>query len=91
MVKVASQYQGLGKTAQVINFVAGLYESGNLGPHLLVVPASCLDNWMRELEKWAPSIPVATYYGTQDERVNIRDNLALSEYSVLVTTYSLAL
>jgi len=40
----------------------------NLKPHLIVVPASVLDNWERELEKFAPDFVVVKYHGSLDER-----------------------
>ena len=33
------------------------------GPHLVIVPASLLENWQRELQQWCPSLRVVTYYG----------------------------
>lgn len=33
------------------------------GPHLVVVPASLLENWQRELRRWCPALKVVTYYG----------------------------
>ena len=35
-------FQGLGKTVQAIAFIAHLCETGEKGPHLIVVPASTL-------------------------------------------------
>ena len=35
-------FQGLGKTVQAISFLAHLSETGEKGPHLIVVPASTL-------------------------------------------------
>ena len=35
-------FQGLGKTVQAIAFLAHLCESGEKGPHLIIVPASTL-------------------------------------------------
>lgn len=29
---------------------------GDPGPHLVVVPASLLENWQRELAAWAPNL-----------------------------------
>ena len=94
--------QGLGKTAQVIAFLAHLLQTGSEGPHLIVVPSStvgrsgrdtkalsgrfsrvpanaralstciCMgqsilgrhaDNWLRELERWCPSLRVQLYSG----------------------------
>ncbi|CAG8158059.1 unnamed protein product [Penicillium olsonii] len=42
---------GLGKTCQVIAFLAHLYETGDKGPHLIVVPSSTIENWLREFQK----------------------------------------
>lgn len=33
------------------------------GPHLIVCPASVLENWERELKKWCPSFNVLQYHG----------------------------
>ncbi len=35
-------FQGLGKTVQAIAFLAHLSETGERGPHLIIVPASTL-------------------------------------------------
>lgn len=34
------------------------------GPHLIVCPASVLENWERELKKWCPSFTVLQYHGS---------------------------
>jgi SWI/SNF-related matrix-associated actin-dependent regulator 1 of chromatin subfamily A len=49
---------GLGKTIQCIAFIAHLFETQRRGPHLIVVPGSTLDNWLREFEKWLPDMTV---------------------------------
>lgn len=46
---------------------------GDAGPHLVVVPASLLENWQRELRQWCPSLKVIVYYGK--DRVQIREEL----------------
>lgn len=33
------------------------------GPHLIVCPASVLENWERELRKWCPSFTVILFHG----------------------------
>lgn len=48
------------------------------GPHMIFVPASTLENWTREFDKFAPSIDVQTYYGSQAERAGLRDTLKRS-------------
>lgn len=88
---ILADEMGLGKTIEVIAFLAHLKEIGSEGPHLIVVPASTLENWLREFQKFAPSLDVRPYYGTQVERVELREELSEDpDYDVLVTTYSMA-
>ena len=54
---------GLGKTCQVIAFLAHLLEKGIQGPHLVVVPGSTLENWLREFKTFCPKLNVFPYYG----------------------------
>ena len=54
---------GLGKTCQVIAFLALLFEKGIKGPHLIVVPGSTLENWLREFSIFCPGLVVTPYYG----------------------------
>ncbi len=54
---------GLGKTCQVISFLAHLYETGVRGPHLIIVPGSTLENWLREFQRFCPTLAVEPYYG----------------------------
>ena len=54
---------GLGKTCQVIAFLASLLERGIKGPHLVVVPGSTLENWLREFSTFCPKLSVMPYYG----------------------------
>uniref|UniRef100_A0A8C2WHC0 DNA helicase n=1 Tax=Cyclopterus lumpus TaxID=8103 RepID=A0A8C2WHC0_CYCLU len=61
---ILADEMGLGKTIQAIAFLAQLYENGIDGPHLITVPASTLDNWVRELKLWCPTLKVLVYCGT---------------------------
>lgn len=54
---------GLGKTCQVIAFLAHLFETGKKGPHLVVVPGSTIENWLREFSVFCPKLAVMPYYG----------------------------
>lgn len=54
---------GLGKTCQVISFLAHLFERGNKGPHLVIVPGSTIENWLREFSVFCPKLSVMPYYG----------------------------
>ena len=72
---------GLGKTVQTIAFLAWLNHQkkaksdGSQRPHLIVVPASVLSNWMVEFKKFAPHMIVVKYHGSQSERDEIRDDM----------------
>ncbi|KAG5418412.1 FUN30 [Candida metapsilosis] len=87
---ILADEMGLGKTCQVIAFMAHLKQTGENGPHLVVVPASTIENWIREFNKFCPDIKVQAYYGSQKEREELRYDLQDADFDVLVTTYSLA-
>jgi len=59
---------------------------------LVIVPSSTLENWVREFDRFAPSLAVQTYYGSQKERIELRADLldSVGSWEVLVTTYNLA-
>ncbi|THH07226.1 hypothetical protein EW145_g3523 [Phellinidium pouzarii] len=96
---ILADEMGLGKTIQVISFFAQLKEEGCVGPHLIIVPSSTLENWCREFERFAPSITIETYYGNKDDRSGLREHLLSTQlgraskskaWDVLITTYTLA-
>lgn len=82
---------GLGKTVQVIAFLATLKMRREQGPHLIVVPSSVLENWKREFKMFAPVINVAVYWGPQKEREQLRYDFAGDDsIDVFLTTYDMA-
>lgn len=89
---ILADEMGLGKTCQVISFLAYLKQINQEGPHLVVVPSSTLENWLREFNKFCPHLKIEPYYGSQQERAELRDILEENEgqYDVIVTTYNLA-
>ncbi|KAI8920544.1 SNF2 family N-terminal domain-containing protein [Entophlyctis helioformis] len=88
---ILADEMGLGKTAQVITFLANLLLKGVKGPHLIIVPSSTLENWLREFKRWCPALRVRSYTGSQAERRELQMHLEDdTSYNVLVTTYNLA-
>lgn len=90
---ILADEMGLGKTIQVIAFLAYLRERlGMPGHHLVIVPASTLDNWEREFDTWCPEIKLLQYYGNQDYRAQTRHYIArnLDAVDVVLTTYNVA-
>ncbi|KAI9727887.1 MAG: hypothetical protein M1828_005292 [Chrysothrix sp. TS-e1954] len=87
---------GLGKTCQVIAFLAHLKESGVKGTHLIIVPGSTIQNWLREFKNFCPSLNVEPYYGSKKERPGQQAQLIAMMASpdtpldVIVTTYDMA-
>jgi len=62
-------------------------------PHIVVVPASVLDNWMREFEKVCPQLNILKYHGNMNERTQIRRSLrkrsaGSPDVDVILTTFS---
>lgn len=91
---ILADEMGLGKTAQVISFLGRLSETGDTGPHLIVVPSSTIQNWEREFERFCPALEVRIYHGSQQERIEQRANLLYENqdngFHVIITTYNLA-
>lgn len=73
---------GLGKTLQVISVLS---DSGaaSLAPSLIVVPGSLLENWRREIAKFAPHLSVLKHHGP----ARTGRPAALEGYDVVVTSY----
>uniref|UniRef100_UPI00398F8655 SWI/SNF-related matrix-associated actin-dependent regulator of chromatin subfamily A containing DEAD/H box 1-like isoform X2 n=1 Tax=Pristiophorus japonicus TaxID=55135 RepID=UPI00398F8655 len=90
---ILADEMGLGKTVQAISFLAYLYQEGDKGPHLISVPASTLDNWIREFKQWCPELKVLLYYGSLEDRKLLRSEILRKnmDFSVIVTTYNCAI
>uniref|UniRef100_A0A3Q0SKS4 DNA helicase n=1 Tax=Amphilophus citrinellus TaxID=61819 RepID=A0A3Q0SKS4_AMPCI len=90
---ILADEMGLGKTIQAIAFLAQLYQNGIEGPHLITVPASTLDNWVREMKLWCPDLKVLVYYGSIEDRRYLRHDILNGDvdFNVIVTTYNLAI
>ncbi|KXN86814.1 ISWI chromatin-remodeling complex ATPase ISW2 [Leucoagaricus sp. SymC.cos] len=90
---ILADEMGLGKTLQTISFLAYLKHYRDiLGPHLIVVPKSTLQNWAREFEKWTPDFNVICLAGNKDERAEIiASRLLPQDFEVCITTYEMCL
>ncbi|KAJ8262723.1 hypothetical protein COCON_G00151800 [Conger conger] len=90
---ILADEMGLGKTIQAISFLASLYQEGEVGPHLITVPSSTLDNWVRELKLWCPDLKVLVYYGSAEDRRYLRHDILTREveFNIIVTTYNMAI
>ncbi|RLM73680.1 hypothetical protein C2845_PM15G18740 [Panicum miliaceum] len=61
---ILADEMGLGKTVQAVTYLTLLRHLYNdPGPHLIVCPASVLENWERELKRWCPSFSIIMFHG----------------------------
>ncbi len=73
---------GLGKTIQALTVIL---ERAKTGPTLVVAPASVTRNWIKEAQKFAPTLN-AQLFG-QGKRADVLKNL--KKFDLLVTSYGL--
>ncbi len=56
---------GLGKTLQILTLLESIYEKNPDAKILLIVPASLIGNWLKECEKFTPTLPVKVLHGSE--------------------------
>ncbi len=79
---------GLGKTIQVIALLLHERHHTDPAPTLVICPMSVVGNWYKEVERFAPSLKVMVYHGQDRPAESFAK--AVSEYDLIITTYSLA-
>ncbi len=77
---------GLGKTVQVIAFLSTLKAKNALGPSLIVAPLTLMQNWVKELRQFCPSIGVDRVYVHQGAG-RIRNKQYLEQFDIVLTSY----
>ncbi len=82
---------GLGKTVQTIALLAYIQlqkkENEEL-IHLVIVPKVTINNWLKEINKWLPSLRVLFFYGDKDERKKLVDvELKKKNFDLILTTF----
>ncbi|MFH0702894.1 MAG: DEAD/DEAH box helicase [bacterium] len=74
---------GLGKTIQVITLLLQYKnENKKLKPSLVICPTTLIGNWEKECRKFAPSLNLNIYHGTERQ-------LDLKNIDVLITSYGI--
>lgn len=92
---ILADEMGLGKTIQAVSFLAVLnHLDKDPGPHLIICPASLLENWARELKKWCPHFTLITYHGAErmahfKELTQVVRAGRRAPFNVMLTGYSL--
>ncbi len=84
---ILADEMGLGKSVQLISLLlARRQEARQVGPSLIVCPASLVYNWQAEFAKFAPELDVLVVAGTAQERRRLRRE---GSPDVMVTSYDL--
>ncbi|MED6160742.1 hypothetical protein PIB30_054221 [Stylosanthes scabra] len=94
---ILADEMGLGKTIQAMVFLAHLAEEKNIwGPFLVVAPASVLNNWNEELERFCPELKRLPYWGGVAERSVLRKSInpkdlyrREAKFHIVITSYQL--
>ncbi|XP_023543755.1 DNA helicase INO80 [Cucurbita pepo subsp. pepo] len=94
---ILADEMGLGKTIQAMAFLAHLAEDKNIwGPFLVVAPASVLNNWVDEINRFCPDLKALPYWGGLAERTVLRKKINPKNlyrrdagFHILITSYQL--
>jgi len=89
---ILADEMGLGKTLQTISMLAYLASyKGIWGPHLIIVPTSCLVNWEVEFKRFCPGLKVLCYYGNAKRRKELRVGWTKPNvHHIVITSYQIA-
>ena len=80
---ILADEMGLGKTVQTLALLAS--DPGNHLPALVVCPTSLLENWVREAEKFTPSLKILPVTG--HDREKLWENALF--YDICISSYAL--
>ncbi|AFZ46587.1 SNF2-related protein [Cyanobacterium stanieri PCC 7202] len=80
---------GLGKTIQLIAFLLRLKQDKLLTkPCIIICPTSVMNNWAREIQKFAPTLKALIHHGEQRKKGKTFAKEA-SKHDVIITSYAL--
>nr|WP_309028825.1 DEAD/DEAH box helicase [Streptomyces alfalfae] len=74
---------GLGKT---VTLIALHLHRAHPAPTLVVCPASLLGNWQREIERFAPGVPVRRFHGQGRTLADLTGGFVLTTYATMRTS-----
>jgi len=84
---------GLGKTIQVLGVLSMSRRNKEKGTDLLVVPASLVDNWRLEIERFAPELEVLIAHPSHIPSPELKKlrNKRVDAHDAVITTYGTAM
>ncbi len=84
---------GLGKTVQLLAFLSIVRSQKPGRASLLIIPASLISNWIREIERFYPDLRVFTAHPDAQAKgrtVRAKSEKALDKLDLVITTYALS-
>ena len=88
---IIADEMGLGKTVQVICLLLDA-KSENAAPSLVLAPATLLENWRREIHRFAPDLSILVHAGPQRAGLSdtlLQQHVTLCSYETAVADISL--
>jgi non-specific serine/threonine protein kinase len=84
---------GLGKTIQVLGILSISRRNREQGTDLLVVPASLVDNWRLEIERFAPELKVLIAHPSRMPSAELKKlpKKRVAAHDAVITTYGTAM
>jgi len=84
---------GLGKTIQVLGVLSLIRRNQEKGTDLLVVPASLVDNWRLEIERFAPNLKVLVAHPSRIPSAELKklSKKRVDTHDAVITTYGTAM
>uniref|UniRef100_A0A8D8B5T0 SWI/SNF-related matrix-associated actin-dependent regulator of chromatin subfamily A member 5 n=1 Tax=Culex pipiens TaxID=7175 RepID=A0A8D8B5T0_CULPI len=85
---ILADEMGLGKTLQSISILGYLKNHKNIkGKHIVIVPLTTIDNWMREFARFLPELRILRGHCYKPDKKAFFENLASNKWDVVVTNY----
>lgn len=88
---ILADEMGLGKTLQIIGYLVNQIETGQK-KNLIICPATLIENWRREIEKFAPQISIVIHSGAKRRGVScglIEGDVCISSYDTVLSDISI--
>ena len=81
---ILADEMGLGKTLQALALIECIRNSNaESQPALVVCPASLVENWLREVSRFTPSLKALKHHGPK----RARESVVLEDVDVVITSY----
>jgi len=86
MTGILADDMGLGKTVQALALLTKAKEDEGQAPSLIVCPTSVLSVWKQEVIKWAPTLSVLVWHGSdrgENRRLLKKTDIVVTSYAIL--------